>query len=340
MSTAKRTLVVGTGSIGLRHLRNLKARLPEHELLCMPASGRGVVAAEVGADRVVADIADALSGGLFLAIVASPAPLHLTHTVALVRAGVPVLVEKPLSHSLAEARVHETLLAGSAKRIQVAYNLRYLRSAAVMKQLIDASIVGRVHHVLADVGQYLPSWRPGTDYRRNVSARKELGGGVLRELSHEFDYLRWLFGDFDQVFASVRRSGALDIDVEDGIDALFTRDSSTMTVHMDFLQQAVSRQCKVIGETGTLIWDVARNTVTRLDGGGVPPQVLFDGQADDRNAMYTAQLDDFIGVAEGRRTPEVTVVDALKTLEWIDAIERSAQTNCPVPLNRHPTPMP
>src|SRR5690606_29956228 len=105
--------------------------------------------------------------------------------------------EKPLSDSLESfARAGEVLLENSAK-IEVAYNLRFMPSAIRLKELLTEQIVGRIHSVSIEVGQYLPDWRPATDYRKNVSACKKLGGGVLLELSHELDYLTWLFGEFD-----------------------------------------------------------------------------------------------------------------------------------------------
>ena len=72
-----------------------------------------------------------------------------------------------------------------------------------------------IRRLRCEIGQYLPLWRPGSDYRLGVSANRALGGGVLLELSHELDYLRWIFGDVDWVQASLERQSALEIDVED-----------------------------------------------------------------------------------------------------------------------------
>ena len=69
--------------------------------------------------------------------------------------------------------------------------------------LMQNKIVGKILSVRCEVGQFLPSWRPNIDYRESVSARKALGGGALLELSHEIDYLMWIFGDIDWVKATL-----------------------------------------------------------------------------------------------------------------------------------------
>ena len=89
-----------------------------------------------------------------------------------------------------------------------------------------------------------------------MSAKAALGGGVLLELSHEFDYLRWIFGDVSSVYARCAKSGILDIDLEleESVDMLLAFESGlSATVHVDFIQVVPHRICKVIGAEGTLI---------------------------------------------------------------------------------------
>ena len=89
---------------------------------------------------------------------------------------------------------------------QVGYNLRYLPSLSRFRDLINEGLVGGPLSVRCEIGQYLPNWRPDTDYRTGVTARSDLGGGVLLELSHEIDYLRWIFGEVEWVSSWVGMS--------------------------------------------------------------------------------------------------------------------------------------
>src|SRR5690606_29586470 len=177
----------------------------------------------------------------------------------------------------------------------------------------DDGAIGRVMNVLIDVGQYLPDWRPQDDYRKGVSARRALGGGVLLELSHEFDYLRWIFGTFDTGFCHATTSGSLELDVEDRADVILTRsDGVVANVHMDFLQRHPRRTCKVIGEGGNLVWNPMTNSVTLETKAG--EQKLFADPEWDRNLMYMDLLRHFAKVARGEAEPLVGRGHAMATL--------------------------
>lgn len=335
MSGDERYLVVGSGSIARRHIANLKVLFAEGKVACVSASGRQLTTAETGAHRVFGSLENAIDWAPRLAVVASPAPWHVSQAAALVSAGVPTLIEKPLSSSLADFAKGGDVLLAHKEKADVAYTLRHLPSATALKALLDSQRIGHVRSVLVDVGQYLPDWRTGSDYRLNVSAQRRLGGGVLLELSHELDYLTWLFGGFDTAYCIASTTGALDIDVEDRVDALLQRsDGLVANLHMDFLQRSACRVCKVIGERGNLVWDLARNRIDLHRSMG-RSECLFDGDGFDRNDMYLAQLAQFARVAKGELDPLVGLDSALRTLQLIDALKRSAETGRAVAIEEH-----
>lgn len=330
MSTPRKALVVGSGSIARRHLHNLRSLLPDSEVGCVSASGRLLADGETVATTQFSSLGAALDWAPDLAVIASPAPLHLMHACRFLDANIPVLIEKPLSDSWDRVREVAAQLARYQERIEVAYNLRFLSSARRIKELIEESRVGRVLSLRVDVGQYLPDWRPQADYRRQVSANRSLGGGVLLELSHELDYVNWLFGHFDRVFCVTANSGLLEIDVEDSADILLSRDGLTAQIHLDFLQRRASRSCKVIGSTGTLHWDLIANCITLDSPSG--EEVLFSDPTVNRNDMYVEQLRGFIEVAAGRAAPRITLDDGLAVLNMIEAMRESAASGRQVPL--------
>lgn len=327
MSVQSNYLVIGSGSIAKRHLANLRILFGDKNVTigCVSASGRVISKDEVGEGVVIYEsLTQAFTVPLTFAIIASPAPLHVEHAAQLLQRNIPVLIEKPLSDSLRHFLSHEGVLLTHRDKIGVAYNLRFMPSAVKFKALLDEQVVGPVLGVSVDVGQYLPDWRPTTDYRNNVSALRALGGGVLLELSHDLDYLGWLFGAFETVYCVSRNSGSLDIDVEDISDAILVReDRLAVSVHMDFLQRAPVRTCKVIGAYGTLIWDVINNRVV-LNSSATEQKVLFDGCGYDRNEMYLEQLRHFSEVIEGKACPAISVNDGLETLRLVEAMKASA----------------
>lgn len=331
MSTPHRALVVGSGSIARRHLANFRRLLPSAEVGCVSATGRLLADGETCATAQFPSLVEAIAWGPDLAVIASPAPLHLDHACLLLGAGIPVLIEKPLSDSLDCVRSAAPILARNRNRIEVAYNIRFLSSARRMKELIDKDCVGQILGLRVEAGQYLPDWRPNADYRSQVSANRSLGGGVLLELSHELDYITWLFGRFDRFFCVAANSGQLEIDVEDCADILLMRDGLTAQVHLDFLQRRASRSCKVIGSTGTLHWDLIANRISLAALTG--EEVLFSEPEIDRNDMYIEMLRGFINVALGRAAPRITVDDGLTVLGMIEAMRQSMATGHHISLS-------
>ena len=327
----RKCLVVGSGSIAIRHINNLRHLLPQAEVGCVSSSGRLLAANDTPATVHLISLEEALAWRPDLAVIASPAPLHLDHAVSLLKTGIAVLIEKPLSDSLARHDSLASQLIPWRDKIEVAYNLRNLSSCRAMKRLLAEQVVGRIYSIHIDLGQYLPDWRPSSDYRRNVSANRALGGGVLLELSHEFDYLVHLFGHFERLFCVTRQSGALEIDVEDSADVLLTRPDGTLAqLHLDFLQRKATRHCKVIGELGNLHWDLLLNSIA-LETSSTQ-ETLFAEPEYDRNEMYLETLRGFIRMSQGLAVPHIRYEEGLAVLAMVEAMRSSSETGQTVTL--------
>lgn len=328
MTIPERFVVVGSGSIARRHMSNIRATYPEASIQCVSASGRELNISELP-ESVMAcpSLAHTIEGGPGYAIIASPAPLHVTQAALLLSAGFTVLVEKPLSDSLINFRTHAETLRLYNDKLAVAYNLRFMPSAAVVKAVVESTSLGSILSVSSEVGQYLPDWRPDSDYRKNVSAQRALGGGALLELSHELDYIQWLFGRIESVYCHARTSGRLQLDVEDTVDALMrTQEGYIVNLHMDFLQRAPVRRCKIVAQNATLEWDILENRVVLRNRGGVD-SVLHDDPEYDRNQMYVDELNAFVDMAHGRRAPWVTLEQGIETLRLVEALKQSSTTS-------------
>lgn len=326
MSEPDHYLVVGSGSIARRHVANLKKLFPDALVGCVSNRGRELTRQEIGADIIHVSLPKAMENACKFAIIASPAPFHLSQAAELVGNNIPVLVEKPLTDSLINYQKVAHHFTHKKEQIAVAYNLRFLPSANTLSTLLKQQVVGKIHSVIINVGQFLPDWRPQSDYRKNVSANKALGGGVLLELSHELDYLLWLFGPISQVFCMATTSGTLDIDVEDQADAILIAETGlVINLHMDFLQRKATRVCKIMGETGTLEWNLLVNQINYLQP-GKEPFLLYDGPYYDRNNMYLDELNHFAKVAEGELTPLVGFSQGLRVVHLIEAMKHSSET--------------
>lgn len=296
-----KVLIAGCGSIGARHAGNGTKRADV--AVVDPDRTRAGQVASANKATVFPDLAAALAWNPDAAIVATPPKFHLGIAGELVAAGVPVLIEKPISLSLDGV---DTLLEVAAKKnvpLYVACNMRFHPGPATLKSALAS--IGKPLFAFAHYGNYLPSMRPGVDYRTLYAARRADGGGVIFDSIHEIDYLAWLLGSIGSVACEAARLGGLDIDVEDhAVMNLAHASGSHSNVQLDFLRRRKSRGCQIVGSEGTLTWhsDGKAPEHCKVERAGTDGTVtlLARDEAYDSNTMYVAMLDAFLDAASGK----------------------------------------
>lgn len=320
----QRVLLVGLGSIGKRHLGNLKQRLPQARIATLRSSppekerNDGVIEFSV--------LQDAIDFQPDIALICNPAIFHLPVAQALADAGVDLLIEKPLAADSDGVAHLQASAARQGLKVMVGYNLRFSDSLKALRSALQSGACGKILCVRAEVGQYLPDWRPDSDYRKVVSAQRALGGGALLELSHELDYLRWLFGTPVRVSGDIRKVSALDIDVEDLVfaqfDCLSDEQVIPVSLQLDFLQRKVTRTCKVVCEEATLVWSAVADRVEKQGPQGT--EVIFQG-GKVRNDTYERELDNFVTCVTGGEEVPISLEDGLQVLRMVEALRRSSE---------------
>lgn len=304
-------LVLGAGSIGRRHARNLVAA-GASVALADPVSPAEVE----GADVLAWDDAD--PGSFAGVVIASPTVHHLDQAHDASASGTRALVEKPLATTAAGAAA----LLPANDRLRVGFNLRFHRPVADLVQLVHEGRVGRVLSARLWFGHDLTAWRPGTDYRQSYSARADLGGGILLDAIHELDLAVWLFGpDLAVDGAVVAQVGDLELDVEDTVRALLhTPDGAPVEIALDYLSRDYRRGIEVIGTEGTVRLDWARR-VLELDHGAGPAGMTADDPVD---RSYEAEAEAFLAWLDGSGDLPVDVDTALASLRLADRIREVA----------------
>ena len=313
--------IVGLGSMGRRHLRLVRKSRPGIKIIAV-RSGRGEeVPEEKIADKIVYTVEDAIDVGIQACISTTPAIYHIQQATKLIEAGIHVLVEKPLSHNMKDVDDFLEISENSDVVGLVGYCLRYDPTAKQFKKLLYSEKTGQILHVDVDCGSYLPDWRPNQDYHQTVSARKELGGGVLLELSHELDYIRWFFGNIESVSAVLQNSGTLGIDVEDNADLILkTVEGLPISVHLDFNSRNVRRTCSVKTSNGDLIWDATFKKVIWRTANRPEEVESFNY---DKDEIYRQQLRHFFNCIEHGQTPTVTLEGGAVVLQMVEAAKKS-----------------
>ncbi|ADZ92559.1 Gfo/Idh/MocA family protein [Marinomonas mediterranea] len=312
--------VIGLGNIAERHRKNLKTLFPSSKIYALSASGRQISETISFCDDVLDSIEEIIALNVKFVIVASPASLHTQHSLLLIQAGIPVLIEKPLSLCSQDALKIKEASDVFNTPVSVGYCLRYLSSSDVVKNYIQEGKIGTLFHVSVDTGQYLPDWRPNKALSETVSTKSELGGGVLFELSHEFDYLMWLLGPLKVKSAILDTSDILALDVEDSVDIILKSDKNvTINVHLDFLQRKAHRYCRFKGSQGTIEWDLINNRVFLLSP--YEKELVFSDDTVNSNSMYLSMLLDFIGQIDNSINYRSNFFDAIEVVTVIEKIK-------------------
>lgn len=246
-----RILIIGNGSIGQRHARLLAEA--GHEIAV--ASSRPVESYR-GYTSLEAALSDFLPDFVIIASITSRHSADLSALSAFGYAK-PVLVEKPLLAAAPEE------MTKPGFPITVAYNLRFHPvTFALQKALVGRTILAA--HIIA--GQHLSQWRPGRNVLSTYSANKEAGGGVVRDLSHEFDLAQYVLGPLSLIAHHSGRVGKVTVDSED-IAAMIL--SSTrcplVTIHLNYLDRQPRRHWLVITDSGSIEADFIKSSLT-IDG--------------------------------------------------------------------------
>jgi len=325
----ERILIVGYGSIGKRHLYLARQLFPNADIRVLRQK---VTATNIKyANGFFSDFQEALNFSPQIAIIANPAPFHISTAQALAQIGVHLLVEKPLSISCDGIRRLIEICQNQNLILLTGYNLRYLPSLQEFRTLLGKGIVGKVLSVRCEIGQHLPSWRPDDDYRKSVSSQFKLGGGALLELSHELDYLRWIFGECEWVKANLSRQSNLEIDVEDTAHLILglmpTADGHQLicSVDLDFIRHDATRLCIAIGKKGSLRWNGITGTVEFYGAGDESWSLLFS-QKERRDESYLTEWKNFIAAIENRDVPLINGEDGLKVVQIIEAAREASSS--------------
>jgi predicted dehydrogenase len=311
--------ILGLGSIGKRHARNLRA-LGKQVIAFDPAPAACQwFATEFGRD---ASTREAVLNEADVLVVASPSGCHLQDLNDAVNVRRPTLIEKPLGHDLQFARKIVERADDNTVPIVVAHNLRYRAVVRRAREQLDKGLIGEpiwAHFLCAS---WLPDWRPQQDYRLSYAADPETGG-VIFDVIHELDLAFHLLGPADLASSVARRSGLLEIDAEDVADIILRHHNRCQTsLHLDYITKPRRRSFTVAGTDGILDVDSRSGTLRIFDRDEIvrADEVL----PVDPNKEYLDEMRDFISAPDGCHSPGCEVREALAVLELTIEARRAA----------------
>lgn len=314
-----KALFVGLGSIGQRHLRNLKKLNPEIDLIAFRSSRAALVLSDT--NQVVTNtsikdhyklkefnsIEDALSQKPDMVFVTNPSSLHLDIAKKSLLNGAFVFIEKPLSHDWEGVEdLMKTERIFEKKRIALGYHYRFHPMLQSLKKTLEEGRIGNIVGANLVQGSYMPSWHPYEDYKISYAVRKDLGGGALLSQIHDFDYAMWMFGKPEQLFCVGGQLSNLKIDVEDSVKILMKFNNNGMplpvSISIDYQQWPANRTISIVGDEGSIECDLTtmelvindriRNNIDRRSFSNF-----------ERNNCFLDEMSNFLAFVSGKEEP-------------------------------------
>lgn len=289
MNECKKFLVTGLGSISERHRANLKSLFPKCEITAVSASGNLNRRRPKFADKILENLSQLGNENFDYIFLCSPSSMHLNELIQLKGKSANCFIEKPV---ITDSQLDEDCIVTIPEfftRLSVGYCLRHHEALIQFKKFIDDGFLGKITHINIYAGHDLSKWRPDKKIEDTVTSSKNLGGGVLLELSHELDYLLWIFGDVEIECALIQNTIPQIPEIDSIVSIMGTcGQNNIFNIQLDLISPFPKRQCIVSGQLGDLVWNYFEDEVKFRGSNG--EKILFKG-SNNINEMYLRQME-------------------------------------------------
>lgn len=306
-------LVIGTGSIGTRHINNL-LKLGVRPVLYSCSGLRKFKELDY-IDSLIVQEFDGI-------IICSKTSQHEEHIAFALQCSRNIFIEKPLLMKLDEFASWGGLV-NPEHYIETGFMLRLHPQVKQIKEIIESDNLGRLLHCKLNVGQHLKFWRPNVDYVDSYSAKATEGGGVLNDLSHELDLARFFCGTYRSFSAQILSGSVINIDSEASADVISIHNNGIQSnVHLDYLNLAYTRDSQFIFEKGSVFWNYATAKLQVFDNEGAV--TLSQSMSNfDRNDMYEDYVQHFLNnIKNGGKNTVSDLEDGLEIVKLINVIKK------------------
>lgn len=297
-------LIIGLGSIALKHIVAIKTLEPDAEIYALRSNQSGSEVEGVISCYTLSEVPPEIR----FIIISNPTSLHLQTIKDIAHYGLPLFIEKPPIDNLEDANEILELVDKLNLPTYIAFNLRFHPIVQWLKNNIDTY---RVIEVNAYCGSYLPDWRPNQDYREVYSAHEEFGGGVHLDLTHEIDYLLWIFGSPKSTKSIRRRLSDLEINSIDCAKYWMEYECFTVSLSLNYFRRDSKRIIEIVTNQTTLECDILSNKVTDLR----TSEVIFESKSFSSIDTYKKQMNYFIDCITSKTQPMNSLLESIRTME-------------------------
>ena len=327
-------LVVGYGSIGKRHLENIRSS--NNSEIIVYSKRKDLLNLEKKNIKIFNSLEKCLAEKPDIGFITNETLHHVPISKKLANAGLNLFIEKPLSNSTKS--VSELIKIIQTKKLvtMMGCNLRFHECIKKIKSLIEQEKIGKILSVQVECGTYLPDWHPNEDYSKGYSARDDLGGGVVLTCIHEIDYLYWFFGEVQEVFSLTGKFSNLKIKSDD-LSAIIMkfRNNIIAEIHLDYFQKPETRSCKIIGTKGTIVWNSSNNQVKLYNLKSEKWSTKLKIKNYKKNDMYKKELAHFIHCIKNKKKSQNDIFQGQYVLKIALGIIKSSKLKRVVTIGKN-----
>ena len=268
----------------------------------------------------------------FVAI-ATESGKHAAIALDCIRAGVNVLIEKPVALSMADAQAIIDAARTAHVTVGVCHQNRFNKAVQKLRRAFEEGRFGRVYNISAVI-----RWNREEAYYRQAAWRgtwEQDGGCLMNQCIHNIDLLRWFGGEAASVFGVTNNFSHPYIQGEDFGTAIvrFTSGAAgTLEGTVNVYPRNLEETLTVFGERGTVkLGGHSVNTILEwsfADGKDSLADVqreFTENPPDIYGFGHTPLYADFVAAIAEKRQPYVTAEDGKNALEMVLAIYRSSK---------------
>lgn len=307
--------VLGCGSIGRRHLENLKQYQDIELVAYEPVASVALSVADKLNIPVYSTLEAVWEKAPAITVIAAPTALHVELALAAAKQNSHLLIEKPLAAS--PDNVQELIRQIDERNLitLVGCNMRFHPGPATVKRLLERQVIGEVIGARVFTGSFLPRWRPSQDYHTSYSASVESGGAIL-DCIHELDLALWYFGAARLLSAVHRPAHTIGLETDGLAEILLQHESGVISsVHLNFVQRNYYRGCDIVGSEGTIHWEWNEHRVTLFGPDGTVQEIFAEPERWQVNQMYIDEVDSFLYSVQAKTLTMNPVCNAARTLQ-------------------------
>jgi len=306
-----KVLIVGLGSIGQRHAACLQ-KINGVEIAVLRTK-KGTLKDASGFTELYT-LDDALAYQPDGVIISNPTSLHVETALPFLQRGIKTLIEKPVADTAADAEK----LSPYSEYLRVAYCVRFLPLINTIKEIAAQETIYKLSFKRS---YYLPKWHPYADYRTEYTAKKALGGGVIRTLSHEIDLMLYLFGEPVSTVGVTDKISPLEIDTDDfAFVSCKTAAGARINFELDFFSPKNVNIAELFTNKGKYTWDMSEMLFTPYHE--ITAERLYGQELFDIEKMYRHQALDFIDFIRTGKSENADLASSKKVLQIIESVEK------------------